>query len=132
MLWWDEKLAIGISSIDRQHKSIFDKAEEILSLDQKTSKDDVMAIFSFLVKYSVNHFAEEEDLMINTNYPNFPKHREEHTYFMNELFKINGSIKDKGINEKNMDLLKLLIIEWLANHITENDRQFVEFFKENK
>lgn len=129
MLWWDEKLATGIESIDSQHKGIFERAEKFLSFDEKTNISDVKQALSYLIKYTVNHFADEEDAMMQTGYPNFSKHREEHTYFMNELYKLGISIKDKGIGEETIDHLKLLILEWLINHISESDKAFATFLK---
>lgn len=129
MLWWDEKLATGIETIDNQHKSIFQKAEDILSFDRETGMADIKEALSYLIKYTVNHFANEEDAMMQIGYPNFVKHREEHSYFMNEIYKLGIVIRDKGVNQDVVDQLKLLIIEWLINHISESDKAFVDFYK---
>lgn len=128
MLWWNENLSIGIESIDQQHKSIFDKTGEILSLEETTDIATINKTFEFLINYVTTHFGDEESLMIQKGYPGFIKHREEHTYFMKELFKIVGKvINSEKIEEENIDKLKLLVIEWLVNHIHESDKTFVSF-----
>lgn len=130
MLWWEESLATGIESIDNQHKGIFDRAEEMLSFNENTEASVVKQALNFLIRYTVNHFADEEDIMIQTGYIDFPIHREQHTYFINEIYKLGISIRDKGVSEDNVDKLKLLIVEWLINHISESDKKFVDFYKE--
>lgn len=128
MLWWDESLATGVQVIDQQHKGIFDKVEEILSLEETTDIKRIKKSLKFLVHYAMTHFADEESLMIQNSYPDFLKHREEHTYFMKELFEITkGILQSSKIDVDNIDNLKLLVVEWLANHIHGSDKTFVAY-----
>lgn len=65
MLWWNESLETGIEIINMQHKSLFSKANEILSLEI-TDEDKIKEKFEFLIRYAKSHFAEEERLMFDT------------------------------------------------------------------
>ncbi len=125
MFWWDESLSTGIKNMDEQHKSIFQKAGEILDLDISTDLEVVNRAFIFLMNYSVNHFSEEEQRMIELGYEDFIEHRAQHNYYIDELYRISKSVKNLGINEDDLDSLKLLVIDWLANHIHESDKKFI-------
>lgn len=126
MLWWRENLATGIKMIDDQHKGIFEKTEKVLSLDSSSDKKAVNDTFIFLMNYCVNHFSEEEQAMLEYGYKDFKHHREQHNYFIEELYKIHTDIKTNGINEDALDSLKVLVIDWLANHISEEDKKFAD------
>ena len=131
MLWWQESLATGNELIDKQHKSIFDQTENILSLEAGQVDKDLEEIFKFLINYVSTHFGHEESLMIQKSYPDFKKHREEHTYFTNELYNIVKRAVDAGsLDQEYTDSLKLLVIEWLADHIHVSDRNFVNYLNE--
>ena len=78
------------------------------------------------MNYAVNHFNEEEQAMVQYGYEDFEEHKEEHAYFIEELFKISNEVKKAGISEDALDSLKVLVIEWLGNHITESDKKFAK------
>ncbi len=128
MLWWDEGLATGIEEIDRQHKNIYSKVGEILSLDITDGKA-IKEGLSFLVSYVSEHFSMEEAAMINAYYPDFKEHREKHTYLVNQIFDINLELKRSIVADETLDNIKLLMVEWLAKHIDEDDRAMAEYLK---
>ncbi len=126
MLWWDNDLATGMKRVDEQHKAIFEKTGEIFGLDVSTDERVINKAFGFLMNYAVNHFNEEEQAMVQYGYEDFEEHKEEHAYFIEELFKISNEVKKAGISEDALDSLKVLVIEWLGNHITESDKKFAK------
>lgn len=130
MLWWTDDLKIGIDSIDKQHKSIFDKSNEIFDLGINSDMDNVEEVFTFLMSYATNHFYEEESIMIEYKYDKFLEHRDQHNYFIEEIYKIYKDIVNSKLSETNLNDLKVLIIEWLANHISYDDKEFIELTKD--
>lgn len=130
MLWWTDDLKTGVESIDRQHKSIFEKASKILELDMETDFEEIEKAFIFLMGYTNNHFYEEELLMMENKYINFVQHRNEHNYFVEEIYKLYLKTLDGSISENTLANLKLLVIDWLVNHINKSDREFAETIKD--
>ena len=129
MLWWSDSLKTGIESIDNQHKAMFNKADEIFNLGADVDKDEFKKVISFLMSYTNNHFSEEEELMVTYRYENLIEHRREHNYFVEEIYKLYIE-SFKGISLELLIELKILIIEWLANHINVDDKKFIEVIKE--
>lgn len=128
MLWWSDDLKTGVESIDKQHKSIFHKANEIFNLGVGIDPNEFKKIISFLMSYTNNHFMEEEQLMIDYEYEELVEHRKKHNYFVEEIYKIYLK-SSKKIDEELLILLKVLVIEWLAEHINVWDRKFVNYMK---
>lgn len=125
MLWWTDDLETGISTVDEQHKNMFNKANEIFDLGINEDIGKVKKIFIFLMEYSNNHFHDEEKLMIQEEYKGFMKHRTEHNFFIEKIYEIYQSISSEGITEDNLNDLKVLIIDWLVNHINGEDKEFI-------
>ncbi|WP_313757116.1 bacteriohemerythrin [Tissierella sp.] len=129
MLWWTDELETGIDSIDKQHKSIFDKASEIFSLGVNSDIKEVEKIFIFLMGYANNHFYEEEILMMEDSYKDFIEHRRQHNYFIEKIYRIYQNTIEGQVSEENLNDLKVLIIEWLANHINIEDKKYIKLMK---
>ncbi|MFA5577365.1 MAG: bacteriohemerythrin [Tissierellaceae bacterium] len=129
MLWWTDDLKTGIEVIDNQHKSIFDKANEIFNLGTETSPEEIERVFVFLMNYTISHFSEEEKVMLDNHYDSFMSHRKEHNYFVEEVYRIYKNFKSDKITEESLNELKLLIIDWLANHINKDDKEFIATMK---
>lgn len=130
MLWWTEELRTGIDSIDEQHKSIFDKANEIFNLGIESETKDVEKTFGFLINYSNEHFHEEESYMIEFKYDDFIEHRNQHNYFVVSIYKIYENIMVNGLSMENINDLQILIIEWLVTHINESDKKFIKSIRD--
>ena len=128
MLWWTDDLQTGIYMVDEQHRNMFDKANEIFDLGIDADINEVKRIFIFLMEYSNNHFHDEEKLMIQEEYKGFIKHRNEHNKFIDSIYRIYENISNKGITDDNLNDLKVLIIEWLANHINGEDKDFIKHY----
>ena len=124
MLWWTDDLKTGIFTIDKQHKDIFDKANEVFNLGIEEDIEEIKSVFTFLMNYATNHFFDEEQLMIDHNYEKFAEHRKQHNYFIEEVYRLYQ--RSNNMTEKDLNELKVLIIDWLANHINKEDRLFIQ------
>lgn len=130
MLWWTDDLETGEKNIDIQHKAIFEKAHEVFELGPNADIIQLKKVFVFLMNYSTNHFVEEEALMEDHNYPLLKEHKTHHNFYMDEIERLYTSLDENGNNEEVIEGVKVLIIEWLANHINGSDKAFIKFMNE--
>lgn len=129
MLWWTDELLTGEEVVDNQHKKIFSKASEIFQMDIQTDLNTIKKAFEFLMGYTNSHFYEEEQMMMKNNYVNFIEHRNQHNYLVEKLYTLYLDISDNGVSEELLSKLKILIIDWLSNHINVSDKEFISLYK---
>lgn len=73
------------------------------------------------------HFLQEEELMREINYPDFPAHQQEHAQFLAELAELARGLKVSG--EVTLDPLMLGTLKtWLIGHFLDEDKRFAEHY----
>lgn len=120
---WDTTLSTGVSSIDTQHKALFDCLNLLEGAALERNMLRTFHVMEQLSGYVHNHFAEEEFLMRTHGYPGLPDHVKEHRSFTNKLFQLRKTYLDRDISAELIVLLR----EWLAQHITQTDMQYVPY-----
>ena len=88
-------------------------------LDDREKVSDVL---NGLINYTVSHFAFEEDMLAQHNYPLISAHKKVHESFIN---RINKHRED---HEKGKNVARALSGElqiWLSSHIKNEDADYV-------
>lgn len=122
---WDNSIALGIRSIDEQHKALFDWVNTLNdSVKRGDGSKEVEGLIWKLITYVTRHFTEEERLMLACNYPNLVSHRREHDQFVERL----RNIQIKFLDGHQMDEAILdLLVDWLVCHIKGTDQSYSRF-----
>ena len=127
---WDDSIALGIPTIDDQHKAIF---HWINTLHEAVNSGDghekVGDIINNLISYVTEHFSEEERLMLSCDYPQLVSHRKEHDRFVTRLQEIQTRYNDG--DEMGQDILDFMV-EWLVCHIKGTDQGYNRYISERK
>jgi hemerythrin len=126
MFKWTEDLATGVELIDQQHQEMFTKANTIFSSNTPTT---IMEHFDFFVDYVIEHFSLEERYMIHSRYPHFVEHREQHTYFMIEIYKLHQLLHSNAPTASTLTVFKALLVDWLIDHIHGQDKHFSQHYQ---
>ena len=127
---------VGIAEINKQHPRLasdavqFGQIVEELSTREPTNQDgrQIDALFTKIMRYVATHFEEEEALMQEHGYPEFPAHKKLHDKFTAEMLKLQGEINNRNIKFKKK--MSSLLWDWLYNHINTVDYQYREFFQQ--
>ena len=122
---WDDSIALGIPTIDEQHKALFGW---INTLDEAIKNGDgseaAGEVIWKLITYVTEHFSEEERLMLSCNYPGLAAHRKEHDLFVSRLRRIQVNFNDG--HEMGINVLDFLA-DWLVCHIKGTDQGYNRF-----
>jgi hemerythrin len=128
MVTWEDKYALGVESIDEQHKELFEIANRIYDLlknDLITDKyDPIVEIIEELKNYTIYHFKAEEEYMKNIGYKKLLSQKVAHNDFLEKMESIDLDQIDNGHNEYLLGILDF-VCEWLVEHIIKEDKLIV-------
>ena len=124
---WNKKDILGIPSIDKQHKEIYEIVNNLHDL-KDDNKSKISKQYKILLAKFIEHFDTEEDFMKERNIISLFSHKLEHeralekytTYF--EKYKANKEPFDEDI----LHSLKT----WLVNHAEMKDNKLKQYAKE--
>lgn len=129
---WDDSIAIGHPVIDEQHRNLFEQANGLVeAMGKADDYSQLNNLIEFLSDYVVEHFATEEKLMKDIDYPFLDLQVNQHRQFRNHFMSFKEEIK-KGLNIQRIFLLfraQILVIDWLVNHTTKADRHLGRFLR---
>lgn len=125
---WSNVYSVGNSTIDHQHQRLFGIANRFHdSYIKRHTRSQLSGIFDELIDYTHEHFAFEERMMEDNDFPGVERHKENHK----KLIGLVGNYKqqfergDDGVEDRVMNFLKL----WLDVHIVGMDRQYKKFIQ---
>lgn len=130
LLEWTDDLRLNVPLIDDQHREIFERLARFREAEAEArGKAEVAGALLFLVDYVAEHFAAEEQLMQECEYPHAARHKAEHVAFRMMLRDFVTCYSWSGAST----LLKLQIEHrwesWLINHIKQGDRELARFLR---
>ena len=127
---WDSSLESGYEKVDKQHKQLITALNNLMdaSADEKGDMA-VMETLDFLTGYAIKHFADEEQLQIDYEYPDYLTHKRIHDEFKATVNTIVKSVRDEGPSQKVIGEVISTVGAWLLNHIRGDDFRMAAFVK---
>jgi hemerythrin len=125
---WTERLSVGISSIDRQHKTLIgyiNTLAEAVQSNNNTSQIVIGVVLGNLVSYTKMHFIYEEMLFDRYGYREEKEHKRLHKKLTAQVDEYYTRFK-RGDSGFSADLLEFLM-EWLNHHIMIEDVAYSDF-----
>jgi len=128
---WDDKFILGIHSIDLQHKKLVRLVNELhFAVSYKRGRELLEKTLHDLSSYIDLHLDYEEKLLINSDYPDFDKHKKGHDLFREKIssFVDRHDIGDETVQHELLEFLK----GWLTHHIQGEDAHYVAHIDESE
>jgi len=130
---WTEKLSVGISTIDSQHKELFKRINNlVLAIKQHRCKSEIDSTLKFLDDYARIHFAEEEKHMQDTAYTGFEEQHQDHARYLVALGELKEQASRPRVQGSSYDLsatTNQVVVDWIVDHIMKLDMKFGEYLK---
>ncbi|TLM65955.1 MAG: bacteriohemerythrin [Deltaproteobacteria bacterium] len=128
---WTEELATGVAAVDRQHREIFSRYSQFLGACKSgKGREGLLDILAFLVSYVESHFAEEEKLMREVNYPDAQAHADEHRAFRKLVLSLREQVAEHGPTISLLTDANRRLLDWLVDHIKKSDRAMGGFVRQ--
>jgi hemerythrin-like metal-binding protein len=130
LLPWKEEYKMGVSSIDQQHRKIFDLINQLyVAIQEAKGPIEVKGVLMELVEYADTHFAFEEKYFKEFQYEGTEQHVSEHNAYRELVaaFIHDDEHKNPVVSFKVLDFLE----DWWLHHINSVDRKYIDCFKEH-
>jgi hemerythrin len=129
LLEWDARYSVNIRDLDRQHQKLFDLINRLHdAIGEGRGKEVMGAILEELLDYTRYHFATEERLFAQHDYPGMAQHIGEHHALTAEAkdFKRRFDAHDGVDTSQLLGFLK----SWLYHHINGADKLYASYLNE--
>ena len=128
---WSSGLETGNAAIDNQHRELFDVLNALYQA-RKSGKgqQEVKKTMEFMVAYTSEHFADEEQLQEKYNYPEYHAHKGIHDEFKRMVQKLaEGLPEDDALTDEFIAKVYAFVGEWLLNHIGGDDFKMAAYVR---
>ncbi len=123
---WTSDLDTGEQLIDGQHRELFRLANELDDVLESggTDEDVIASAIWSLTDYVVQHFADEEELMAGSGFPELRGHKMQHTRLSGEALRLAADY----FNGQTIAAARIapFVASWLQQHILNDDVRIVE------
>jgi hemerythrin len=126
---WREALSVGDPTIDNQHKNLIQIINDLAN--SRGAEPETMRLLqehslAMLKQYTIEHFSDEEVVMLKIGYPSVKEHRAEHMELIRKYKEVEKNIDTTLFM---MDLMRFLS-EWLEKHILVDDMAYKPYLLE--
>lgn len=120
---WRREYNTNIKEMDAHHRELFQTAnklyEEILSGRNQAVLEDTL---NFMIRYTEDHFSQEEKLMEDYDFPEYETHIKHHVRLIHEVQELKAK---HAAGEMRMDMgIINFLKDWIINHILIEDRKY--------
>ncbi|MBF0506358.1 MAG: hemerythrin family protein [Nitrospirae bacterium] len=124
---WTEELATGIDIIDVQHKELIKRIIDVMDCAESRRFSTIAETLMYLSHYVIDHFSLEEKYMIDTDYPGFEEHWDEHSHYV----KVISALKrEPFITPELIHRIETELAQWLLDHILSTDLKMALYIKQ--
>ena len=121
---WDDRLKLGHSQVDEQHKRLFDLVGELVNQCLcGTNVEKLKETLNFLVDYTVRHFYDEESLQVEYNFPEYANHKKMHEAFKVTVGELVRRFEENASSEELSNDVNKIVVRWLVSHIQMEDKK---------
>lgn len=119
---WIDEYSVNNARMDYQHKKIIRMINELIEHQQAGEDSEFISNkLSQMTEYCLNHLADEEEMLMESGFPDFASHQALHDEFRNKVVQI-CTATSLGIDV--MPVMLGYLSEWWSHHICVDDMQY--------
>lgn len=127
MFGWRDSYRVDIREIDEQHRELFGLIEQLRRATQDNLAPSALgALLLSIVSHAKDHFATEEQMMRQHQYPDIAIHKRLHDALLVQAVDVQ---EKAGRQELTLAIVTKFLEFWLAHHISEADRRLAQFLQ---
>lgn len=112
---------VAIDFMNRDHDEFVALRANLLGHIASGAVDAINALLDELHQHTIRHFADEEKLMQETNFPVYSVHKGEHDSVLADMASRIAQWKQDGDLEALRNWLDMAVGDWLVAHVNSMD-----------
>ncbi len=123
LMTWTPSLSVGVKEMDNQHRELVKALNDLFDAMSAGQTKTVMGpLLTSLLKYTRYHFAAEEALLAEYEFPALADHKEMHKKLAKEVEEYVDRYQEGeiGVGAGLLDFLH----QWLTQHIKKEDLRY--------
>lgn len=122
LIIWTDKLSVGVPEIDEQHKKLVSMINSLHdAMKAGKGKEQLKLVLDDVTNYVLVHFAYEEKLFIQYQYPEYKEHKAAHDAFVKKVTEMRAMYDQQRLQAGQ---LMIALQEWLIKHINDIDKRY--------
>ena len=127
MTYWKDSLLIGVPQIDIQHRKLVAMMDILMKASmQGKGRTEIEGTLNFALKYTLEHFRDEESFQVEYSYPGYKEHKKIHDDFTKDIIALADEYKKLGPSIALTGKLNHSLVDWVINHISTEDKKLGE------
>ena len=120
LIEWKDSFSVGVAAVDLEHRELIELINDLHErIGEAADTDMTLAMLGEIYAQISAHFALEEKYMRESEYPQFPQHKEDHEELLDELRDIMDRVEDLG--RYDADELSQELARWFSEHFRTHD-----------
>ena len=120
LIEWDDSFSVGVADIDHEHKGLIELINQLYSnVQQGASEEDIEDFFGEIYTHVSAHFALEEKIMRDNNYPEYQAHKQDHERLLEEIRDMMDDYTDQMLIDEQD--LSTRLRNWFSEHFKTMD-----------
>lgn len=125
---WEHTVKVDVHEIDEQHEKLIGLLNDLhQAMKSNQGEDALNSALPALIEYTRLHFAAEERLMTEAEYPDYERHKFEHDRLLAQLVNMERRVQSGEFVLTVSVMLDLH--DWATGHIAGSDRPLGAFLK---
>lgn len=126
-------LLTGNKLIDEEHKQLITAINDLLAACAAgKGRMELEKTTRFLYDYTARHFADEERLQQQYQYPDYVNHKKYHEGFKKVVAELCKKLEEQGATVALVGEVNSAIAGWLISHIKREDVKVAAYIREKK
>ena len=124
---WNDSYLVGHKLVDFDHMTLVNITNELFHrVNHGFSDEEISQTIALLIDYVEKHFEREEELFLNSDYPDSEKHLDMHKDITKTVKDIAAIYKNDPSAINIGEVLEFLK-KWLTNHIMKADQGYAKY-----
>lgn len=121
---WKEEYSVKVNDLDNQHKKLFEIVNQLDDYMRKGKGKEILGkVLKDMVDYTKIHFAAEERILRDNNYPDYDQHKAIHAKITEKVSMIHKQYIEGNGSHLSIDTMNYLN-NWLSKHILGTDQKY--------